>query len=411
MRRTSDILIVGGGAAGLCAAIVAARNGAQVILAEQNSRPGKKIHVSGNGKCNITNRHISPDRFHSDNLDFVTQTLKGYGYHTVEEFFRTVGVVLTEGREGKVFPLSYQASFVVDSLVYAAEEAGVEIITSCKVTHLSREEMNFYAETSLGTIEASQLLIASGSSAAPQLGGTDSGYTFALELGHTLIPRYPSLVQLVSDASWVHASAGVKLYASVTLYANGIETAHREGDILFTKYGISGLAILDISREVSTRLAVYEYCELSLDLMPSFSKEQLTKLLLRQCKPPSQKPLSLWLQAFIPKKLVPAILTHAHIDAATQAELNRKEINKLVHTIKHLKLSISDTRGFEGAEVSTGGIDTREIESRTMASKRVKGLYFAGEVIDVDGERGGFNFHFAWVSGIRAGKAMASKEA
>jgi predicted Rossmann fold flavoprotein len=194
------------------------------------------------------------------------------------------------------------------------------------------------------------------------------------------------------------------------LYANGDYITEREGDLLFTNYGISGLAILDLSREVSTRLAAFNYCELSLDLIPELSKEKLTKLLLARIVKGSEKPVELWLQGVLHKKLVKVILEQSRCKSRAESDLNRKEINKLVHSIKNLKLSINDTKGFKGAEVSTGGVDTAEVDAHTMASKLVPGLYFAGEILDVDGDRGGFNFHFAWVGGLRAGYAL-SREA
>jgi predicted Rossmann fold flavoprotein len=198
----------------------------------------------------------------------------------------------------------------------------------------------------------------------------------------------------------------VKISGIARLFVNGEEVTQREGDLLFTSYGISGLAILDLSREISVHLAAFNYCELSLDLMPAFSKEKLTNLLLGRIDKESPKPILLWLQGIIHKKLAKIILSHSKCRSKTEGELNRKEINALVHTIKNLRLSISDTKGFKHAEVATGGIDTTEVDPQTMASKLIPSLYFAGEVLDVDGDRGGFNFHFAWVSAMRAAKAM-----
>ncbi|KYJ85696.1 hypothetical protein AS592_00880 [Sulfurovum riftiae] len=400
------MIIVGAGAAGLAAAITAARRGQQVELLEQNSRPGKKILVSGNGKCNITNRYIAANRFHSRNPDFIEETLNGYDFPVIKDFFTSIGLELIEGKEGKIFPMSLQASSVVELLEYEAKRVGVEIHCDCKVTRITKEGDDFILETSLGEKRSKRLLITSGSPAAPQLGGNNSGYLFATTMGHTLIPRHPSLVQLCSEESWVKTCAGVKVAGVAKLYANGEYITEKKGDLLFTNYGISGLAILDLSREVSTRLAAFDYCELSLDLMPALSKEKLTNLMLSRIQKESGKPVTLWLQGILHKKLARVVLEHSKCKSRAEGDLNRKEVNKLVHTIKNLKLSINDTKGFKGAEVSTGGVDTSEVSPQTMASRLVPGLYFAGEVLDVDGDRGGFNFHFAWVSGIRAGKAV-----
>lgn len=401
--KIKPMIIVGAGAAGLCAAITAARSGTNVTLLEQNSKIGKKILVSGNGKCNITNTAISPARFHSQNSDFIEKVLEGYDFKVVEKFFESVSLPLIEDKEGKMFPISLQANTVTETLEYEAQARGVKIITECTVESIEKENKTFILQTNQGTMQCEKLLLASGSPAAPQLGGNESGLKFAESMGHTLIPSHPALTQLVSDEKWVKQASGVKVTGVAKLTANGETITEKRGDLLFTSYGISGLAILDISREVSLRLANYEYCELSLDLMPELSKEKLTNLLLNRINSQSQKPLTLWLHGILNKKLFPIILEQSKCKAKTEQELNRKEIGKLVYAIKNLKLSISDTKGFKGAEVATGGVDTREVDPITMESKLVPKLYFAGEILDVDGDRGGFNFHFAWVSGIKAG--------
>ena len=397
------MIIVGGGAGGLAAAITAARNGMQITLLEQNSKTGKKILVSGNGKCNITNRHISPARFHSQNAEFVEKVLQGYDFKVIETFFNSLGLPLAEGKEGQMFPMSLQAGTVVELLEYEAKSMGVEILCGCEVQNITKKGAHFTLRTNLNTFQCEKLLLASGSPAAPQLGGNDSGLNFAERMGHTIIPSLPALTQLESKEKWCKQASGVKVSGVVKLYANKEYITEKKGDLLFTNYGISGLAILDISRDVSLKLANYEYCELHLDLMPSHNKEQLTNLLLKLVKTESEKAVQLWLQSFLNKKLVPVILEQSKLKATTEKELNRKEIGKLVYSIKNLTLPISGTRGFKGAEAATGGVDTREVNPVTMESKIVSNLYFAGEILDVDGDRGGFNFHFAWVSGIRAG--------
>jgi len=400
------MIIIGAGAAGLIAAIGCARVGLDVLLLEQNSKVGKKILVSGNGQCNIDNRYISTNRFHGQNSDFIETVLEDHDFDVVEQFFTSIGLELVQGKEGKMFPMSLQASSVVELLEYEAKKVGVVILCDCSVTSIDKKGDTFFVETSQGNKSAKKLLLASGSPAAPQLGGSNAGYAFATKMGHSLIPRHPSLVQLCSDEQWVKASAGVKVAGIAQLYANGEYIVEKKGDLLFTNYGISGLAILDLSREVSTRLANYDFCELNLDLMPELSKEKLTNLLLARIEKESTKPISLWLQGILNKKLIHIIVEQSKCKAKTENELNRKEVGKLVYTLKNLKLSINDTKGFKGAEVTTGGVDTTEVDPVTMESKLVPNLYFAGEILDVDGDRGGFNFHFAWVSGLRLAEAV-----
>ena len=404
--KNKSWIIIGGGAAGLAAAVLLGRRGERVTLLEQNPKVGRKILVSGNGKCNITNRHIAPHRFYSHDQAFVASVLQGYDFGVIERFFASLGLPLVEGKEGQMFPMSLQASSVVTALTYEAEANGVTIVCDAKVQQIGREAEQFIVTSTQGEERATHLLLASGSPAAPHLGGSDSGYAFATRLGHTLLPRHPSLVQLLSEEPWVKGCAGVKTAGVAKLYANGEYVTEKKGDLLFTNYGISGLAILDLSREVSLRLAAFDYCELRLDLMPQLTKAQLTNLMLEYIRKESDKPIEVWLHGMVNKKLIPPLLQHAKCRAKQERQLNRKEINRLVHTIKNLPLSISDTRGFKGAEVATGGINTREIDPETMMSRIIPNLYFAGEILDVDGERGGFNFHWAWVTGMRVAGSL-----
>ncbi len=405
--KKADLLIIGGGAAGLSAAITAARDGHKVLLLERTKRLGKKLLVSGNGRCNLSNATIQSHRYHSDTPSFVDAVLAGYSTDSVREFLGSIGLEIVEGKEGQLFPLSLQAATVVELLEFAAREAGVEIVLECAVASIAHTK-SFAIISNQGRFTAPRLLLATGSVAAPRLGGSDSGYGLTASLGHTLIPPRPALVQLRSSAPWLKTCAGVKISGTATLYANGETITQKQGDLLFTDYGISGLAILDLSREVSTRLADHAYCELRLDLLPAYPKEKLTALLLRRIDPNSRKPILLWLEGIFHKKLARALLDHTRLHAQTEAELTRKSVNTLVHAIKNLPLPIHDTRGFESAEVAAGGIDTREVDPITMESRIVPGLHFAGEILDVDGDRGGFNLHFAWVSGIRAGSNLVT---
>jgi predicted Rossmann fold flavoprotein len=394
-------IIIGGGAAGLSAAIGLARSGKKVLLLEQNNRVGKKILATGNGRCNLTNRTVTPEHFHSGDPTFVTQVLAGYGTKTIEKFFSEMGLPLVEGKEGQMFPMSLQASAVVETLEHAARHAGVSIQTEVSVTHIVREDEDFVVRSDDQTWKAKQIVLTAGSPAAPQLGGSMGGLGLAQGLGHTIYPPRPALVQLESNAPWLKRTAGVKLSGIARLYANSELVDERHGDLLFTPYGISGLAILDLSRTASLHLAEEAWCELKLNLLPRFTKEQLTQLLLRRIDAVSDKPIALWLHGILNKKLIPALLEQAKCSAKSESKLSRKSINKLVHAIRNFMLHITDTHGFKHAEVATGGVDVNEIDPATMASRIVPGLYFGGEILDVVGDRGGYNLHWAWVTGIR----------
>ena len=393
--------IVGAGASGLISAILLSRKGHSVTILERQKKAGKKILASGNGKCNIGNRSPTMAHYHSDNPPFVKALLDRYDTADVIKLFGSLGIHITEGKDGKLFPMSLQASSVVEILLYEIEILGVEIVYDCELLAISQEDELFTLDTTQGQMISSHLLIASGSEASPQLGGNRSGIDIASTIGHNTIPSMPSLVQLTTDEKWVSRVSGVKIESLVKLYANGEYITQREGDILFTDYGISGLAILDISRSVGEHLATYSYCELSIDIAPHITKEQLTQIFLSYADPKSEKPIDIWLMGFVNKKLISIIKEQSKCRAKLLSQLNRKEINKLIYTIKNLKLSISNTRGFKGAEVATGGVDTRDVDPQTMQSKIVKNLYFTGEILDIDGDRGGFNFHFAWTSAMR----------
>ncbi len=404
--QTKEVLIIGAGAAGMVAAITLARHGIETVVLERNERIGKKILVSGNGKCNIGNRHISPQRFYSQNPDFIAQALKGFDAARIEAFFASLGLALIEGKEGKLFPMSLQASSVTEALEDEARRLGISLHYKSPAEKIYKKDGSFFIQSGDRTWRARFVVLTAGSAAAPQLGGNTGGYEMAQALGHTLIEPTPSLVQLVSDERWVQGCAGVKIAGSATLYVNNEATIQKEGDLLFTRYGISGLAILDLSREASLALQGGAACHLTLDLMPHYSKAQLGALLRKHIDATRNRKLSQWLHGFVNRKLVPIILKQSHCKAKAEKDLNTKELNRLVHAVKQLKLTICDTKGFKHAEVAAGGIDTREVDAQTMHSKHVNRLYFAGEILDVTGDRGGFNFHWAWSSGIRAAEAI-----
>jgi predicted Rossmann fold flavoprotein len=213
-------------------------------------------------------------------------------------------------------------------------------------------------------------------------------------------------VALECEESWPKKAAGVKLRARIRLLASGQTVTERTGDLLFTDYGVSGLAVLDLSREASLRLAEWEPCDLLIDLMPGRSRERLTTLLTERIDPERKLPLDLWLEGVLHRKLVPLILEMSGLDLKDESKLNRKSLGRLVYAIKNLRLAVTQTRDFRYAEVATGGIDVSQVDPESMESRLIPGLYFAGELLDVDGDRGGFNFHWAWTSGIRAGLAV-----
>ncbi len=402
-----DVIIIGAGASGLVTAIVSARRGKKVLILEKNNKVGKKLLATGNGRCNITNQRPTPDRFYSHNPNFITQVLEGYGYQTVKQFFKSIGLELIEGKEGKVFPMSLQASSVVELLQFECEQLGVKIRCGVEVSHVNKIKSGYEVRHTLGCEKVDSVVICTGHLSAPQLGGIGIGVEFAKKLGHKTFTPFPSLVQLNSPVKNLKKMAGVKVESRLKLKVKKREII-KQGDLLFTSYGLSGLAILDISRFVVEELIHTPKVELEIDLMPKMSCEQLTALMKKSLKKKSQKPVEIWLQGFINKKLIPPILEAVKLKEETVGSIasNSDKLKKIVDKIKDFSMIVDGSRGFKGAEIATGGVDTQEIDAKTMESKKHKGLYFAGEVLDVDGDRGGFNLHFAWVSGIRIGKAI-----
>jgi len=394
-----DVIIIGAGASGLVTAITSARRGKKVLILEKNSKVGKKLLATGNGRCNITNQKPTLNKFHSKNPAFVEQVLDGYGYQSIKRFFRTIGLELIEAKEQKVFPMSLQASSVVELLEAECEQLGVEIICNYHVNKIVNNSHGYQIEG----FRSYRLVIATGHLSAPNLGGVDDGVEFAQQFGHRVVEAYPSLVQLTSPIKNLKRLSGVKVEARVR--CGDIE---RLGDVLFTVYGISGLAILDISRVVVQRLRREKHILLEIDLMPKMTSEQLFSLMKKSLKSHSSKLIKLWLQGFINKKLIFPILEPLKLETKSVSYIlsNQKELKSIVNSIKKFGFIVDGSRDFKGAEVATGGVNTKDINPKTMESKKQKGLYFTGEVVDVDGDRGGFNLHFAWVCGMRVGRAI-----
>ncbi len=401
--------MVGAGASGLVTAIVSARRGKKVVILEKNHKIGKKLLATGNGKCNITNQRPTLERFYSQNPKFIKEVFEGYSFQSVRQFFKSIGLELIEAKEGKVFPMSLQASSVVELLVCECEQLGVKIICEAEVSKTSFSEGKFVVSYNHTQIESKKLVLATGHCSAPQLGGVMDGIEFARSFGHSIVKDFPTLVQLTAPykESYLKQLSGVKVQSRVTLPFKGKEIV-KQGDVLFTNYGLSGLAILDISRFVMQELLSKKSIMLIIDLMPKMSHEQLLALMKKSLTKKSQKPLEVWLQGFINKKLIKPILEPLKLENETVGSIysNIECLEQIVQKIKYFEFKIDGSKGYKGAEVATGGVNTKEVDARTMESQKQKGLYVVGEVLDVDGDRGGFNLHLAWVCGLRAGASF-----
>jgi len=398
------IAIIGAGASGLVAAIVASRRGAKVCVYEKNNKIGKKVLATGNGRCNVTNQNIKTSNYHGKNPSFVNSSLNHFNTSTCKEFFSELGVELIEGQKGRLYPRSLQSSSIVELLVFECKRLGVEFFINTKVDKITKKGDIFCLYVEEKSLHVNKVLVATGGLAMPTLGSCDSGYEFAKSFGHSIVPTHPSLVQLVCKED-LKSISGVKVEGSIEVFEDGQSKTFASGDILFTNYGISGSAVLDISRVVSRSLLYKRDLHVKIDLLPEFSKEQLKNLLKKRQKYSNGKSVAVWLDGFINSKLARFIEKFLHVKNAD--DLNNKELTKLVYALKNITLHVNDTKGFKTAEVTAGGVNTDKINPQTMESKLQKGLFFSGEVLDIDADCGGYNLHWAWASGISAGNNIS----
>jgi len=385
------IAVIGGGASGLFASILCAKNTNKVTLFEQNSKCAKKILVSGNGRCNITNKNLNIDDYFGENPTFVKYALKEFGFREFEKFTSSIGLLLDVKDDGRVYPLSNEAKSVAKLLEDYAISLGVEFHYNYKVEDIKRF---------VGKYDA--IIIATGSRSAPHLGGNSDGEEFAKSFGHNIVPTYPSLVQLEIDSKVIHKMSGAKINGEVSLLIDHKIDSKSSGDILFTNYGVSGFAVLDISQRASLFLMQNNHVSISINLLPNFTMQKLSSHILNLAKNRELIILDI-LVGLIPMKIAINLLDFLQI-SHTAKDINIKSAKKIANLLLNWRFEISATHGFRHAEVSGGGVDTDEINPKTMESKKQKNLYFCGEVLDVVGKRGGYNFAFAWASAYLASR-------
>jgi len=393
------VAIIGGGASGLFSAILCAESGCEVTLFEQNNKLAKKILVSGNGRCNISNKNLSKDDYFGQNPSFVSYALEQFGFKKFQNYMESMGLLLDVKADGRAYPLSNEAKSVARLFEKRARELGVIIHFNAKISSI-KEFLNKY----------DAVIVATGSRAAGHLGGSDDGEAFAQEFGHNIIPAYPSLVQLEIDSKIVHKMAGAKVDGEVTLLVNHQKELSASGDILFTNYGVSGFAILDISQHASQALLEFAHVSIALNLLPRFSMQQLATHITNVAKKRPEYTVVDILVGLLPIKIATNLLDAVGIAHDTKASnINPKTAKKIANTITNWRFEVEDTHGFRHAEVSGGGVDVSEINPKTFESLKQKNLYFTGEVLDIVGKRGGYNFAFAWASAYLAVQNIIKK--
>lgn len=401
------VAVIGGGAAGMMAAVTAASDGARVILLEHKDRIGKKILSTGNGRCNFTNTHQEPLCYHSEDPLFPWGIIEKFDARKAISFFLQLGVY-SKNRNGYIYPNSDQASAVLDAFRMELERLQVEIRTGVSIREINPGKNGFLIRTDHENVRADRVILCTGSKAAPATGSDGSGYDLAKRFGHRLIPVLPALVQLRCEGSFFKAVAGVRVNGSVAVWSEGECIARDTGEIQLTDYGISGIPVFQVSRYVSKLLYEKKEVKAVLDFMPDFTEEQARAFLSARAKMRPEKSADMFLIGLFHKKLSDLWMRLSHIPRDRKAgTLTENEINCLVRLIKHFEVTVKATNSYEQAQVCCGGIDTAEVDPETLESRYVPGLYFAGEILDVDGMCGGYNLQWAWASGRTAGKAAS----
>lgn len=401
------IAVIGGGVAGMTAAIFAASAGAEVTILEHKDRVGKKILSTGNGRCNFTNLYQTPDCYRSDNPEFPWSVMKQFDTRQIIAFFLEMGIY-SKNRNGYLYPNSDQASSVLDAYRMECRRLGIKILTDTKCLEILPNAKGFCLKTEQEILRTDAVILAPGSKAAPVTGSDGSGYTLAKKLGHHLIPVLPALVQLKCKEAFYKAVSGVRVRAKVSLYVNDRLTAEDTGEVQLTNYGISGIPVFQVSRFASRALYEKKRVKAVLNFMPDFEAAVFLSFLKNRADSRPEKTLDEFFVGLFHKKLAELWVRISCIKPdRTIGSLSEHDIQKLAGLIQCFETEIEATNSFEQAQVCCGGIDTREVDARTMESAYVPGLYFAGEILDVDGICGGYNISFAAASGALAGKGAA----
>ena len=408
IRAMKKIAIIGGGASGMMAAITAARLGASVTIYEHKDRVGKKILTTGNGKCNLTNLSVSKDDYRGNHPSFVMSVLKEFPVAATLRFFEELGLLWKE-RSGCVYPVSNQASTVLDLLRSELKRLGVTVPTECGKVSLKPVHKNqrggFVLTCAAGGGHFDRVIIAAGGKAAPVTGSDGSGYALAKSMGHRLVPVLPALTALKGEESFFKPVAGVRVDAGHSLYIEDALCAEEMGELQLTAQGPSGIPVFQLSRFAVEALSRQKRVHLVCDFLPQYTAEQLEKSLAfrRQRGLSAEEALT----GILNKKLLFLLLKQCGIRPSEPLASNpASKMQQFCHIIKHCRMPITGYASFEQAQVCQGGVDTSQLHA-DLESAICKGLYFAGEIVDVDGICGGYNLQWAWSSGYVAGRAAA----
>ena len=406
MTKNYDIAIVGGGASGMMAAIATKRTekNLRVCVLERLPRVGKKLLATGNGRCNLTNEHISPECFHGKRL-WISSVLSHYDVGAVQSQFKQLGLLTAPDDKGRVYPLSLQASAVLDVLRLSMEELGIAVYTDTDIITIKK---GFLLTAKNGfRIKCRAVIMASGGPASPKLGGTDAGLRLLSALGHPIVQPLPALVPLLTDATLVRALKGQRFSGRIALMSGAQVHAEREGEILFTDTGFSGIASMELGQCAAQLIHAKKKAEISLSLF-SMPQSGMFEILIDRRSQMPHRLLEDFLTGMIAKRIAQSLLKSANIGplSRTVDSLSDTQLHALSAKLVDWRMPLTGTQGLESAQVSAGGLDTDYFDCQTLESTIVPGLYATGEVLNIHGDCGGYNLHFAWVSALTAAQSI-----
>ena len=401
-----EIAIIGGGAGGMMAALTAAENPEnRVRLFERQARVGRKLLSTGNGRCNLTNEHCAPAHYHSETPDFCVPALEAFDAQMTLAWFHARGLVTVTEESGRVYPLSNAANSVLDVLRLSMEQkANITVITASPVTAIQRKGNGFVVKTEAESFLADKVIVACGGMAGSKLGGVKDGYALLQSLGHSRTALHPALVQLTTETEYPKRLKGVRADARLTLSAPRRTLARTEGEVQFTEKGVSGPAVFDLSRAASVS---DEKLTLTLDFLRDYTaKDVFAMLCARRERLPNLSTEEL-LTGMLHNRLGKTVIYYVNLDGKKPlSQVTDSELKAVARACKGFQLPVRGTEGFDSAQVTAGGVRCAEFDPATMESRLVPGLYACGEVLDVDGDCGGFNLQWAWSSGHLAGRLL-----
>lgn len=403
--------VVGGGAAGMMAAISAAGQGARVTVLEANERLGKKLLSTGNGKCNLGNEKLDPGEYYTGRPDLLERCLRRFSTDDTMNFFHRTGLLI-KSKNGYLYPASEQASSVLDVLRFEAAAAGIEVVTGCRVERIARDGRTGGIQVRGGgrDFDFDRVILAAGGRAAPRTGSDGAGYLLAEQLGHSLIPTVPALVQLKCREPFFKSVSGVRAEAELLLGSAGEGKVKERGELQLTEYGISGIPVFQISRQVNYRLLREREVEIAIDFLPDYTPEAYERLYISRLLLQGQRTVEEFFTGMLNKKLMQLFVRLAGLHPTEITETaDREKIKKVFELCRRFIVHVTGHNGYDNAQVCAGGIPLTEV-TEDLESVKSPGVYFAGEILDVDGRCGGYNLQWAWSSGYIAGTAAAAKE-